>query len=678
MNASALKKFNNTTIAMLIAMTTAFISMPSHSTGTRLDIATSLNTVGSTKLSITAKVPNVYTLEGETEAIELSETSIVQQQQKYYTLGGVRLKFTLPDDILEGAEITSNPKFEWSINTAGKLCTDFKYTAAGTECSALAADKIFDKSHEKLSTDYEFYWEPEQWDNTLEAQGKLMVTFDNEDLPKKEIAFKLEKRELKSTAITGPVPAEGLEGDDVAMLESMLWHMGMSPSENPGARGVRLSGGKMKQFGIGTNSVALMMGRFNYINYFGIWDSTAGLSSKQKAANSIRQEMHTGKYDGHETLDKLKKHWIDYYMAYTSYQQGSYKFSGLSTAHKIAAEAVFDGSINYANAQFSIPETFNDTQYQLVKNYQDFKRIDILKAMAAQESYSTQWGLGSSPYRMTVGGYDEAGSKGFNQIKNKFSYGGRSIGGDGADSSVTCTYVSAYNGSAPKINHYDPTQNIIAKAAYMAGSKKDCGRTMYKAFATSDWKATHDKSNAKLKKMITGSVPETVATAHQDDALELLSKAIGGYNQGIATFNGTASWSEELIDNPLSSRTDDDATKAQQRKAKAIKYVFDTLKNQSSTKPDQNVLPYRTYIWEGEAGEDLNGDGDIKNVEADPTATPPVLESNEEGWCFAYGEEEWLDGDKFDLIQEAADGDLLAVPPILPIGRINCITGVSL
>ena len=54
-------------------------------------------------------------------------------------------------------------------------------------------------------------------------------------------------------------------------------------------------------------------------------------------------------------------------------------------------------------------------------------------------------------------------------------------------------------------------------------------------------------------------------------------------------------------------------------------------------------LPYCTYIWQGKAGKDLNGDGDIKNVAANPTAIPPTPEYKEEGWCFAYGEKEWMD-----------------------------------
>ena len=85
-------------------------------------------------------------------------------------------------------------------------------------------------------------------------------------------------------------------------------------------------------------------------------------------------------------------------------------------------------------------------------------------------------------------------------------------------------------------------------------------------------------------------------------------------------------------------------------------------------------LPYRTYIWQGKAGKDLNGDGDIKNVAANPTAIPPTPEYKEEGWCFAYGEEEWVDGKEFTKIKTDATGT--AIKPA--IGRLNCVTGEPL
>lgn len=83
-------------------------------------------------------------------------------------------------------------------------------------------------------------------------------------------------------------------------------------------------------------------------------------------------------------------------------------------------------------------------------------------------------------------------------------------------------------------------------------------------------------------------------------------------------------------------------------------------------------LPYRTYIWEGAAGEDLNGDGEIKNVPADPNTVQPTQELKEEGWCFAYGEEEWVAGMKFSDALKAAKLEDKYGNPQTPIGRAQC------
>lgn len=67
-------------------------------------------------------------------------------------------------------------------------------------------------------------------------------------------------------------------------------------------------------------------------------------------------------------------------------------------------------------------------------------------------------------------------------------------------------------------------------------------------------------------------------------------------------------------------------------------------------------IPARTYIWKGGT-----------YAAPDPRAG--------QDWCFAYGEKEWVDGKKFNKAKEDAKGDLLAVPKIQPIGRVNCSTG---
>ncbi|MGR6871830.1 hypothetical protein ACU6U9_05870 [Pseudomonas sp. HK3] len=224
------------------------------------------------------------------------------------------------------------------------------------------------------------------------------------------------------------------------------------------------------------------------------------------------------------------------------------------------------------------------------------------------------------------------------------------------------------------ISLYDPVQNILAKAAFLAGGSTkgggDCGRSFYKGFKQKLFTAKHDSPNAKLIKTKTGSkslVVKDVYTdgIYKDDTYEILIKALGAYNQGSGTFNTKKSWSE-LIITPASDLKSAVVT--------AMEYGYDILhgKNRGIELPD------RVYIWEGAKGKDLNGDGEIKNVPADPNTVPPTQELKEEGWCFTYGEKEWVDGKLFEDIKVAADrydeeGDVKT-----QIGAINCSTGNSI
>lgn len=137
----------------------------------------------------------------------------------------------------------------------------------------------------------------------------------------------------------------------------------------------------------------------------------------------------------------------------------------------------------------------------------------------------------------------------------------------------------------------------------------------------------------------------------QDDAYELLAKGIGGYNQGTATFNNTNSWIDTLIT----------TVKGSGSVATAIEYALDILHNE-----DKGIaLPYRQYIWKGGTYA-----ADLKDEQGNPDPRAG------QDWCFGYGEEEWLVGQAFETVQIDAVGDLTAVPPIQPVGRINCQTGI--
>lgn len=75
-------------------------------------------------------------------------------------------------------------------------------------------------------------------------------------------------------------------------------------------------------------------------------------------------------------------------------------------------------------------------------------------------------------------------------------------------------------------------------------------------------------------------------------------------------------------------------------------------------KPDQNILPYRTYIWEGPA-----------EVPENP-ATPEI--EYKAAWCFKYGEEEWMARKKFDDVKKGAKSEDKYGNSQIPKGRAQC------
>ena len=471
------------------------------------------------------------------------------------------------------------------------------------------------------------------------------------------------------------------------MLEKMLWQLGMSPSANPGAAATRLTT-KQDVFSTVGDSVGKMMGRFNYINYG--FNVVEGKKIKAKGIKNNTQEMHTGNYISsgdkktYSLLSRLEQHWRHYKMAYDNISTTPFKIDNLTADDLKNAVAIFDGgTMSYSKKYdetgtvMAFDATYTADEHKNVSDYKAFTRADILKAMASREASNLHWG-NKGAHRIHVGGADELGSKGFNQIQNMYSYGSRSSQGDHRDG-ARCYWVSAFSlptsGSKSIVNHYDPAQNILAKAAFLAGGGGtngggDCGRSFYKGFKQKLFTAKHDLPNAKLIKTTTGSKSLVVKDIYsdgiyKDDTYEVLIKALGAYNQGSGTFNTDKSWSELLI-TPASNLKATVVT--------AMEYGYDILHGASRG----IKLPARVYIWEGAAGKDLNGDGEIKNVAADPTAVPPTPEYKEEGWCFAYGEKEWVAGKKFDDVKVAADlfdeeGDEKA-----QVGAINCVTGAEI
>jgi hypothetical protein len=135
---------------------------------------------------------------------------------------------------------------------------------------------------------------------------------------------------------------------------------------------------------------------------------------------------------------------------------------------------------------------------------------------------------------------------------------------------------------------------------------------------------------------MTGTVEVAVENgSHTDDNYEKLAKGIGGYNQGEGIFKNRPAWVGMLV-----------RDKNSPEEIKAIKYAMSVMHD--SNKLNINK---RTYIWEGGKGLDVNKDGKIKDIAANPDAIPPVIAVVETTipWCFKYGEQEWVSPEKHPL-----------------------------
>ena len=506
-----------------------------------------------------------------------------------------------------------------------------------------------------------------------------------------EQTFHIKTRELR------PDPADPMEGSDVAMLEAMLWQLGISPQYGfPGVEGTRLGehsnslggpvggvSGKAPRsiFSVGNTgangagSLEKMVCRFNYISY-----SALGQTSK---CDMVDQGLF-------RPLQELSRHWVHYYQAYKHWQRkGNINYSDFepNSAGQTIAEAgtaldaavnVFDGLIAYPGGPSftAIDPTYNATRHNAVQALTGttFERSRILKGMAQKEGGGKHW----TNYRIVVGGGDEKGSKGFNQLYNAYTYGGKAQDSQETGNKAAAEVTAYTAAGASAVNHYDARQNLVGKVVWIAKSDtQGGGDSFYRAFVRTGNESYVGSYTAPaaspLRRIVTGSAAVNItAPTHTDDDYERLAKGLGGYNQGASTFlnivstnpwnlNPSTAWVDMLVNGVTGTRET------------AVRYALSIMHD-----ADKMALPYRSYIWQGGLGVDVNGDGVIQDVAADPTANPPVsgVVETTEPWCFAYGESEWINGTTWIHALDAAVGDPLAVPPVAPIGRINCVTGV--
>ena len=217
-------------------------------------------------------------------------------------------------------------------------------------------------------------------------------------------------------------------------------------------------------------------------------------------------------------------------------------------------------------------------------------RARLLDAWIKKETQDTgHWGH-KIPYRITVGGADEAGSLGFSQIQNWYRYGE----GKKAD-------------ALSILNLYLPEQAVKGFAIW--SNTKGMGEGFYRSFATESYSYPQPYPSGIYPRLSDVHFDENDQYNERFKAIDRLSKGLSGYKSAFNPVLATETWPEMLrhyrhIDNPPSGSPSD-----------IIAYALNV---RASSKRDDIATIFRTWTW--------------------------IL--NSEGQTCQYGEKEWFQDNK--------------------------------
>ncbi|WP_159558526.1 hypothetical protein [Alcanivorax sp. S71-1-4] len=591
-------------------------------------------------------------------------------------LGGARLhyRFNFPN----GAQPQSMKMW---INASGRICPSL--ATASDECTTVSAgagpvtevllqewgpeDASLSDTHPRWG----LYWEPESWELGLDARlrvevsywaGDQLVQYSDEPVPGFEeqthepIVAYVRNRPL------GPDEDVPMHGTDVAMLETMLWQLGVSPQRggdyrarsNAGSEGARLASNRS---GTGPSNTQTCQGqpanrRDTFYTGWGANCASGRVSLEgmvrrfrgrnEATGDGVPFDPHYGgdvirSSQGNEVvsgdpvsglvdddfLAHLQRVWPDYLNAYDAFPgQGVVGFSSLGMEGWIASGmALWESGDPSAN----IVPTYTNAEHQAALLSQGEQVTDAISRAALFRAWKAQeapyhWGSNtrsyqSTPYRITEGGGDEVGSLGFSQIKYAYRYG---------DSSLRCNALENYN-------LYSPAEAILGMIAFVSASpsagNQNCTKSFYFGFAEQGRWRTLTNARGALRGYLdsTGGLV-AIAEGRVDDAYERLMKSLAGYN-GMTSLQSTSDrvWAHVLrvahttaMGNAISNRL----------------YAMDIRQRFG--------LEGRSYVWfGGRWPEDATVEDGEGNVIPHPEAG--------QDWCFVYGESEWQNADNHPI-----------------------------
>jgi hypothetical protein len=495
-----------------------------------------------------------------------------------------------------------------------------------------------------------------------------------------------------------------MEGSDVAMLEAMLWQLGISPqyganpNYNSGYLGARINSSRngsglsnwtqncqgapadnrgMYYYGwgaqclVGQVSLEGMIRRFQARNVN--INDLAGTNTTTDVSGIVNNV----------TLRRLQRIWSHYFRAVETYAAHPvFTYRQLPASLWVDIEQLADqgGDIPYSGnlpATYTLEATYtqaihDDIVAEFPQVAQGIAREGVFKSWILQEvgNGAIFWGNNisnyqPSPYRINEGGGDEEGSMGYNHIVWKRMYG--------AENSCESNRGFLTNG-VENINLYHPVNSALAFLAAASDSACTYSRGLYNAYITTqgqttpDYVVAHPQQNTPLSYCYETTAPGDMVgprcsragnqanwiafNSTHDDGYNLLGKAVIAYNQGANANN-------------LRNNSYFTALQGMPRRTPAGNFspthfgYWLGVKQQSWTIQADigGYLPFVTYIWVG-----------ARYPQTDPVTGQPHLNAGQPEWCFAYGEKEWMAGRRYADVRTAAIGSMLNPA----VGRIAC------